>query len=668
MAFKVGPALTAFLLAKSFIWTPLWQAYQKQQQAFLQLLGEAHTHAAQQLCNALQNLVESGMNKGIDSYQLFRNLEKLIPLLCLDTCHHHVMNQVTAASSELLRMQACAMSARTSKILKAHVLLTDLARLLLGNPDVAEVFEETKVEIRQVSRLPSESWIRETYQNPKILEILLELSNFDPTARDRSDHHNPHKVIPSSHFYEDVHQSLEGIFAMANEIHETQRKLAAALSKHNTLLQSYDDTEHAKAADNWVEAERLRNKLLELSHLSHMYCDPFRDYTNRDIAKRAKRGTIPHIAVDIVSDGVVVDEDPILKQRVGTVRFVYHEEVLTKHAVDRWKRAMFRLLLLIGRIEARAARIQRRKDIAALFDAVGATDTKREEIESHIRNLYGAIHRRWKADGWIKILNPSTHYYKSPFADHRFGGWKKPTRKRRRLFMAHYNTFQFKSPRELTKEGTLAAVQMMETNEDALFTRTSRLNHELQDILDHAAENERHGKFDEAIADLKILLHRMSETEGINKVDYPPKAVSTIYSYLAYCYAFRGEHLEEAVQLAKDAMTIHDAWLPHLILGWCYHQQGKVSAAIEALEAAKEPATKEGSALLPLLHQVLGDAYRDAEKHPQAKQEWQWGWNRANDPNWKEQDKLTPFELEERAALHKELAERLSRQEQENAS
>ena len=658
MAFGIGEIVSAVLLGKMGV-QPILSEIQKRQQQFLQLLGQAQTNAALDLSQALEKLAASGMKKGIDSHQFFRNLEKLIPLLCLDACHHRVAKQVSATSAVLIERQMLAMRAGSGRISRgrAHALLTDMGRLLLWDPECAEVFEATKVDREQARCLPSESWLESWLPAEELKPVI----KFKPTARDPSDTNDPHAVNPPYLFYADVYQAFADIFARAKETHKTQRKLADALSQHNGLLQSYNDKDALKAVSKWEEAERLRNKLLELSHLSHTNSDRFdTPATNWEIAKRAKRGTIPHIAVDRVSDGVVVDEDPILKQRVA-VKFVYHEEVLTEHAVDRWKRAIFRLLLLIGRFEARAARIQRLEEIAALFDAVGATPKQRDQIQSCINSLYGAIYRCWEADDWIKILHLDTD--KSQFDDRRFGGWKAPTSKRRRLFLQHYNSFQFISPRQLTENGVLAAVQTMESQEDAVFTRTSRLNRELQDIFDRVCENENHGKFDEAIADLNILLHRLSETSGPNAVDYPPEIVSAIHSYLAYCYAFRGEHLEKAVQSAKEAMRIQNTFLALLILGWCYQQQGKVPEAIEALEAAKEPTMQAGSALLPLLHRVLGDAYRDAEQHQQAEQEWQAGWERAEDPEWKAQDGLTAFERTKRAALRTELGERLGIQE-----
>ena len=660
MAFGIGEAVSAVIIG-NMVCRPILSEIQKREQQFLQLLGGAQTSAALNLSQALGKLAAQGMNNGIDSHQLFRNLEKLLRLLCLNACHRRVWTDLGHLCWKLINEQTRALTKA-----KFHIYGTDVDKirmLLLWDPDVHEVFEATKTDAEQVYPLPHKKWGPET----------LERIRSNPTFLRIGDTYK--EPLDFQQFHEDVRSSVEGIFDRAKKIHETQRALADALSRQNALLQSFDLTDEGKAHRKAEEANKLRRKLQSLAS-SDVYVSPDDIRASRLFPKR---GTVSDIAVMAVNPGGDLEHRPRQKSRL-------RKDSIQKYRFnDRWECAQLRLALLAGRIEAREARIQRRKDIDALFDAIGATDDERGEIESHINSLYGVIYQRWSKDGWIKHRNKGFVFsmpnwdnwadrgFMKPineghaFSDTRFRGWK-PKSKRHRLFLNHYAEFQFISPRQLTENGVLAAVQTMESQEDAVFTRTSRLNRELQDIFDRVCENENHGKFDEAIADLNILLHRLSETSGPNAVDYPPEIVSAIHSYLAYCYAFRGEHLEKAVQSAKEAMRIQNTFLALLILGWCYQQQGKVPEAIEALEAAKEPTMQAGSALLPLLHRVLGDAYRDAEQHQQAEQEWQAGWERAEDPEWKAQDGLTAFERTERAVLRTELAQRLRKPEQENAS
>jgi len=577
-----------------------WSICKASQQKFLALIGPVQTHAAKKLTQALGNLVARGKNRGLDSHELYRNLEGLLSLLCLDVCHHRVADQVRAVSTEIVREQHRAMRSGKRKI--GDNSAGKLMLLLLWDPECAEVFEATKVDAGTLDTAPK----REHLKQFRWVEIkpILRVADVQRAFR----------------------KSVEGIFDRAKEMHETQKKLADALLDYEGLLES-SASDEALISKRVEEVEELRYKLQELSKLDRLD-------SPKDIPER---GTLAGITVETVPEGNRLE----------------------------WHRAAYPLLLLVNRFELSRALERRKREIAELFDAVGATDDERDEIERRIGTLYGVIHKRWSQDGWIKKQLTWDVFYgrgsdkPSPFFDRRFGGWRKATSKRRKRFLEHHTTFdEFKSPRQLTEEGVLGMVQTMEKEEDNIFVRNTRLNRELQEIYDRVQENTRHGKFDAVIADLRILVDRVSG-RGKRKI-YPPEMLSGIFSYLAFMYAYRGERLEEAVRLALRAVKIHDTWLARLAIGWCYHRQGKVRKAVKELEVAKSAASRAGSGLLPLVHLVLGDACRDAKWHRKAQQAWQAGWELANAPEWKEQPGLTPFEVDERAGLRKALSENLA--------
>lgn len=609
----VGEILTGLLIFKS-VATVAWEEYKKGQQAFLKIRGQAQAQTAKNLSDALGKLVARGKNKGIDSYELYRNLEKLLPLLCRDASLRRVKDQVYNLSRKIVQAQFSALSRGVDEIERDYP--WNLRMSLLWDPECAEVFEATKGEME--------------FNVRTMVEKLADQRNLLESSLEGEILWSPHLFrLPVPKARVDAEQvfrnSVEGIFDKAKKLHDTQRAFAVALLEADAFSLSYDSTDRTRRTSSIrAEADRLLDKLRVLS-----MPDRSDDLGNRIVVVRPPK------------DGW--SSDPKL-----TIR---------------WQKATYFLVLLMDRFGLSRTLDHRKREIDALFDAVGATDAEREEIESRIRVLYGAIHRRWLEDDWRKQVKHDAFWGQdsarpSPFCDYLVSGWRKATSKRRKLFLQHYDLFQFKSPRQLTEEGVLGLVQTMEAHEDKVFVRTSRLNSELQEILNRAVNNERHGKFDAAIADLKSLLRRVSEASGPNAVDYADETLSMIHCYLACIYASRGEHLEEAVKLAKHALEIQDSLLARLALGWSYHRQGEV-AAIEELEVAKSAATRAGSGLLPLVHLVLGDAYRDAERHQDAEEAWREGWELADDPAWKDQAELTPFEVKERANLRRELGERL---------
>ena len=603
-------------MAALFVIRSAWSVYKAGQQKLLSLIGNRQEQAVEKLYKALEELVARGKNRGLDSYELYRNLEALLSLLCLDACHHRVANRVRAVSAKIARKQHRAMRRGKHKI--AVDSAGELRLLLLWDPNCAEVFKATKVYAgkRDTAPVPKElSWV----EMGKMLKLADEQRAF--------------------------RESVGGIFDRAQEMHETQKKLAEALQDHESLLENHEVLLEGSDPDEVaISDEALSSKQVEVDEL----------------LEKLRELSVPD-----------KPDSPTGRPELGNVDDVAVLSVETGGNQLLWHRAAYPLLLLITHFEGSQVREKRRKEIAALFDAVGATDAERKEIESRITVLHSTIYKRWSKDGWIEQVKrdvfPTRRRRKlsrlsrrtnrpSPFSNFLIRGWKNAVKQRRFLFTTHYKTFELKSPKQLTEEGVLRMVQTMEDQEDKIFVRTSRLNHELQEIYGSVQENTRHGKFDAVIADLNTLVHRISERD---KKKYPPEMVSQIFSYLAFMYAYRGVHLEEAVRLAQRAMKIHDTWLTRLAIGWCYQQQGKVRKAVKELEVAKSAAIHYGSELLPLVHLVLGDACRDAKWHRKAQQAWQAGWELADSLEWKEQPGITSFEADERAGLQKELGERL---------
>lgn len=586
MALGFGEAISILFVIK-MVATPFWNEYKKRQVTILKILQRSQMESLRNLSQSLAELVACRKNEGIDSYELYRNLEKLLSLLCLNASHRRVSEQVRAGIHQMANLW------KSQDLEKSRA---NIKWFLLLDPECAEVFEATKVNMGTAtitSKLNRRDWGRRW----------------------------KHRNLPIAKVWRDVgrafRKSVEGLFNRAKEVHATQRAFAAALCEHDSLLSSYEATDSSKAATKLVEANELRCKLLRLSKL--------------------------HLS----------DLSGIL-EALGPKNEITTHEPLAK--LVEWQRGLYPGLLLVDRFGLSIVK-GREREIAALFDAVGATDAQRGEIESHINALYGAVHRRWLEDGWIKATRSDSAYESndcSPFFDFRFRGWRKEKSERRVLFLEHYDLFQLKSPRQLTEEGVLGIVQTMEREEDIVFVRESRLNRELEKIYNRAAENVRHGKSDEAIADFKILLRRASKG-----ADIPVDMLSQIRLHLAYLYADCGENLEEAVGLARRTLEIQDTLFTRLVLGWIYYQQGKVVEAIEELECVKAARRDLVLVFLPLVHLVLGDAYRDAERHQDAEQAWQAGWELANDPEWTEQKGLTPFEVAERVGLRKALSERL---------
>ena len=161
----------------------------------------------------------------------------------------------------------------------------------------------------------------------------------------------------------------------------------------------------------------------------------------------------------------------------------------------------------------------------------------------------------------------------------------------------------------------------------------------------------RTGNFDAAIDEYQIALA------------LAPDNAEGLY-HLAHIYAKRGQNLEEAVQFAQRALQLFPQTETHYIacarqvLGWLYLQQGEAEKAFNELadlELHKYPSL--------IFYLVLGDAAKAAERHQDAEQAWNTGWQLANTPQWTNRPGATPFEAQEEEAHRTELAERLGIQE-----
>ena len=705
--------------AETTIFKTLKRAEQKSIEDLLDIFGELAAQEKQ--------------NRPV-SPQFIEDLEELTTLLCLDACHHRVAEQVYDESAEKYNRQARAIKNDKTSTGSQR---SDMRQLLLWDPECAEVFEATKVAEYLKPKAP---W-KPPYESgmflidPIQLELALRsrersygkplgnpllpfqkrlgkhgsdtaiyggfvvierseeiggefVSIWDPECYTDSEATTMDAKQAYLQFNEEMRHSVESLFNRAKELHETQRQLADALRAHDTLLKSYNREDQEEADRKWEEVLKLRHTLVALSQP-----DAARDSHKK---YHPESGTIPHIAVC---------EVPWKDETFGWTGI--------KNRIkfeSRWKRASFRLVLLMGRFQAKPAVENRLKQIATLFKAVGATVAQRDAIKSCINTLYGALHRRWEEDPWIqKMSDDVTSGYRwnegldySPFADRKFGGWKKVTSKRRVLFLDHHDTFQFKSPRQLTEEALHLLIEKMELKSDTYFVRDERRTKELHDILEKAQDQFNAGNLDAALTEYQNADHHAPNNAMVlSQIAYVQKRTGNLDAaianyqkanrlapddtpplfHLAHIYAIQGENLQEAVTLMQRALPLltaqHNRTLEtesgniqkhnsekldiscaRQILGWLHLQQGEAEKALSELE---NPEHQQFAS--PLFYLVLGDAYKANAQPQEAEHAWQTGWQLANTDDWTDRASATPFEADQHAAQRADLGERLGRQE-----
>ena len=713
------------------------EAAQKHQDAL-----DTKDDAQQFLDNAIETLTKQGIQQKIHRVELFRILEELLPLLCLNACHQRVTNEIQTAVRNVIRQQRHAQNNygwqigkfqigdtynerrapairdwahRFNRIARAagesHA-VEHLRLLLLWHPEVSKVFEETTSHLWHPN-LTEDTDVLAGYPISPHVNSGYALSpgypysshiNIEPILNLEAIQSSlggaikmPDNILAGrvgiKRFHESLRQSVEYFFNHVKEIHETQKQLVTALRKRRVVNQSYDDEEsRASRAAYLDEATVLRRKL--------------------SIAVWAAR----HTMSDFVKSSVGEEgEFPLYSTRPdpsSPIIFGIHVRVPTGWIFifrNRWDEAMLHLGLLAGRIEAIPAVECRQEKIAELFKAIGATDAQNKDIQQWIRSYYEATYELWLEDDWIQtVMKPRsyTSQWDNPFAlgqDDTDSDWF--DKKQHQLLLNHNRSFQLQSPMQLTKQ---TALTLMKTQEDAvlkIFTENLQNMQEIDDINSRAQNHTLTGNFDAALADyekakdlwpdnaavLCALGHYYSRLGRFNeaitefqtaaalvaKGSAPEDAPSLLN--LAIIYAKQKENLEEAVKLTRRALalfeefpmtaTLHNLECTRQILGWLYHQLGEVDKAIEELEAAETAIVKNPKAALgtPHFYLVLGDAYKAAERYPEARKYWKRGWQLANRPEWTtKMQGTTPFEADEDKAHRTELGERLGIQE--NAS
>lgn len=126
---------------------------------------------------------------------------------------------------------------------------------------------------------------------------------------------------------------------------------------------------------------------------------------------------------------------------------------------------------------------------------------------------------------------------------------------------------------------------------------------------------ERLGNWDKAEADLKTALEYQP--------DHP-----YIMNYLAYAWADQGIHLDEALQMLKEAaaMRPNDGYITDS-LGWVHYKAGKFDEAVPYLEQAVEMMPYDSE-----INDHLGDAYWQVGRKVEARFQWERAKNYSKDP------------------------------------
>ncbi len=102
-------------------------------------------------------------------------------------------------------------------------------------------------------------------------------------------------------------------------------------------------------------------------------------------------------------------------------------------------------------------------------------------------------------------------------------------------------------------------------------------------------------------------------------IQLDPSNAAQAYNYLGYMWADKGEHLEEALELIKNALALipdEAAFLDSL--GWCYFKLGDYENAITYLQKAAEKMQPEEA----VIFDHLGDAYAAGGKQAEALENW----------------------------------------------
>jgi tetratricopeptide (TPR) repeat protein len=99
-----------------------------------------------------------------------------------------------------------------------------------------------------------------------------------------------------------------------------------------------------------------------------------------------------------------------------------------------------------------------------------------------------------------------------------------------------------------------------------------------------------------------------------------PTSAADAYNYLAFMWADRNSHLDEAEEMIKRALQIdpnNGAYID--TLGWLEFRRGKFDAALSDLLRAAKKITRDD----PIVFEHIGDTYAKLNKIPQAMEAWQ---------------------------------------------
>jgi tetratricopeptide (TPR) repeat protein len=149
--------------------------------------------------------------------------------------------------------------------------------------------------------------------------------------------------------------------------------------------------------------------------------------------------------------------------------------------------------------------------------------------------------------------------------------------------------------------------------------------------------HDRAGDRDRALTQMRAVLEV--------KPDHPEAL-----NYLGYAYAERGERLDEAERMIREALRQEPANAAFLdSLGWVLFKKGDLAGAVELLEQAVARAGAD-----PAVLDHLGDAYRSAQRHDDARGAYRRALE-AGSERLEEDPSIDPVAF--RASLQRKLAE-----------
>ena len=628
--------------------------------------------AQQFLDNAIKTLVEHGLHQKIIPDTLFRHLNELLTLLCLDACHQRVTPQLQHLVQRVIFQQMYARDTygwqvgnfqienknrthRTpgspyspdmwfNRIDRAALDSSAIARLnnvLLWNPDIHEVFKETEKTSSlwhpELTRRPRDSRDTDIFAAYPISPHANNLYVTNTNPRDNVSYYHSDMDVDEYCARMRATETLEAI----------QRNLSGAtklppdddgnIVYAGSSITGFHESLRQSVTDFFDKVEEIHETQKQLNTaVSQLESDGYADYSNasrKEVkALRLKLAeavtSARHMMRTFVKDSVDKKADlvPYITVIDGPMIFGTQKRIpsssrpLFRH---QWNTAILRLGLLAGRIEARTAVEHRQEKIAELFKALGATDDMNKETQQWILAYYTATCQLWAQDDWTqKVMKP-----RRLFRGEWFGGrWMNPFElnehetddkwlktKLHQLHQNHYDSFD--SPLQTTKR---TAKILMKTHEKTLtdhWAENSRRLEEMDNINTRARNHTLTGNFDAALADYKTAKEAWPENAVILG------ALGSFYCRLGNFDEARAE-LQTAEDLAAEDLAPKEPQRL-LVLAHMNAKQGKnleeaVTLTLRAMELLKKTPLTTTLRDIVCTYQTLGWSHHQLGNVPEA--------------------------------------------------